>query len=97
MKICNKCNTIKHLDFYYKNKNARDGLTTCCKECISTKNRNSYLNNKENILIKGKKYRSEKKETFKEYQKKYKEINKEKYKDTSSFNFLSLTNPDKIL
>jgi len=81
MKICNKCDVSKNLDLFYNNKNSKDGLTSSCKECISNKNKSDYLNNKENILMKSKKYRSEKKETFKDYQKIYRNKTKEKYKE----------------
>lgn len=32
-KVCYKCKKVKSLNEFYKNKQKRDGLQSCCKEC----------------------------------------------------------------
>ena len=33
MKLCNKCNTVKPLTGFYKNKSKKDGYASVCSEC----------------------------------------------------------------
>lgn len=60
MKICKKCGLEKEFIFFYKRKNSKDGYRNECIECKkkgidkikqSEKNRNYYLENRENILL----------------------------------------------
>jgi hypothetical protein len=39
MKECKKCNKVKNLDMFHKNKQSRDGVMHYCKECQSRKDR----------------------------------------------------------
>lgn len=34
-KICTKCKVVKPFEKFNKDKHRKDGLTTCCKECVS--------------------------------------------------------------
>lgn len=45
MKKCTKCNILKHLKYYYKDKGASSGYSSACKECKKEyqRNRNSEL------------------------------------------------------
>jgi hypothetical protein len=80
MKLCNKCNTIKNDDEFYKHK---DKLITPCKSCkINYQRLNGksnklsklkyYYKNKSVLLAKSAKYYSEHKQYYKDYQLKYK-------------------------
>jgi len=75
-KICTKCGEEKELYLFPKNTIKKDGYSFWCKEC----KKQYYLNNKEEILIKQKKYRDENKEKVKESSKKYRTNNFEKIK-----------------
>jgi hypothetical protein len=48
-KICNKCNIIKPLTEFNKNKNKVDGYHVWCKQCVSSNNKKLYIDNNENI------------------------------------------------
>ncbi len=47
-KICSRCNVIKELSEFQKNKQSKDGLKSVCKDCIRVYNHNKYLQNKNN-------------------------------------------------
>ncbi len=48
MKKCSKCNELKSLDGFYKNKrNLTNGLSAYCKECQKSDKKIHYKNNKE--------------------------------------------------
>lgn len=36
-KICKKCNKLKTLEYFHKNKKLSDGRTNACKECINSR------------------------------------------------------------
>jgi len=69
-KKCSKCGKIKPLSEFYKDKRAKNGRQSWCKECIIKYEEK----NKERILDYAKGYR----ENNKEYIEKYREENKEK-------------------
>jgi len=48
-KICNKCNIIKPLTEFNKNKNKVDGYHIWCKQCVSNNNRKLYAVDSERI------------------------------------------------
>ena len=94
-KKCNKCEEIKSIDEYYKDRSKKDGCATFCKVCsrlgkktyyeankekIKTKSKNYYETNKKDIAPKLKAYREANKERIAKYKKRYREINKEKLK-----------------
>ena len=71
MKKCKKCNEIKDLISFYKNKQSKDGFRSDCKDCV--KNRASIwaLENKENRKEYLKKYLIKNKDSIKEKRKDY--------------------------
>lgn len=75
-KTCTKCGEEKELKLFVKNNRKKDGYSSWCKEC----KKQYYLNNKEEILIKSKKYRDENKEKISKRDKKYRIKNFEKLK-----------------
>ena len=48
-KICNKCNIIKPLTEFNKNKNKVDGYHVWCRQCVSNNNRKLYAVDSERI------------------------------------------------
>jgi hypothetical protein len=60
MKVCLKCNQTKEITEFYKNKQAKDGLRSDCKECHYVIRKQWHEKNKEHILSKVKEYRSRK-------------------------------------
>lgn len=68
-KICTTCKDDKLLTDFYRRKNVPDGRCSECKECSKKRNktghRNYYLNNKQMILKKNKKYLKTYKDTYK--------------------------------
>ena len=65
LKTCGKCNILKSLNSFHKNKDGKDGYRSNCKDCCKTyhighykenidilkeKRNEYYLNNKETIL-----------------------------------------------
>lgn len=57
-KTCTKCGECKPLDGYYKDKRARDGLYSACKECSRTSSAVWKTANRERVLAKGRAYYS---------------------------------------
>lgn len=55
-KYCNKCQTLKPIDLFNKNKSKKDGLSTCCKDCNKHYLKNHYLRNKNYYKNKRKEY-----------------------------------------
>lgn len=49
-KVCKKCNKEKEIWKFSKKINARDGLQSNCKSCVSEYNRRNYNANRESIL-----------------------------------------------
>lgn len=78
MKHCNKCNTIKSYEEYYRQDNTKDGFKTICKSCVLDFSKKYYPKNKTKI----KKYIKEwdKNNTVKRHQlrQRYIKNNKEK-------------------
>ncbi len=88
MKKCTKCKIEKPLTEFYKDKNSKDGYGFYCKSCKNEWYNEWYKSNKESraeyyqlnkeYLTRGhQKYRSSKKEYYKEYNKNYFQSNKE--------------------
>jgi len=73
MKQCNKCEELKSLDEFGKEKNGKDGLNGRCKLCIAEWMKAYREANKE----KCKAYREANKDKFAEKRKAYREANKE--------------------
>lgn len=47
MKKCKKCFEIKEFNFFYKNKQQKDGYRNDCKECVKKRSLKWAINNKE--------------------------------------------------
>ena len=83
-KRCNKCNTIKEINCFYKRKESKDGFRSDCKECRKSNQKKYYKDNKSTILpkarVQGDKYRNSQqgKLTRKNYWDKYYKENKAK-------------------
>lgn len=77
-KKCTKCEEIKNLDQFHKDKSCKDGLRSWCKNCVSEYKKE----NKEKSKEYSKKYRQRKKEEInarrRERYKKNKEIERER-------------------
>lgn len=76
-KLCSCCNTTKTINFFYKDKSKKDGLSSHCKQCIRARTKQSYINNKDEKLSYLKEYTQKNKEKLKEYKKIHYENNKE--------------------
>ena len=57
MKKCSKCNEIKALMEFYKDKKTKDGHCQYCKVCFSKQMKKYRQQNKEAIRERGKEYR----------------------------------------
>jgi hypothetical protein len=77
-KICKKCQKEKCVTEFNKNKNQKDGLQTHCKLCNTEYKRKYYIENKGNILDKGKDYYKNNREEIIYRNKIWSENNKEK-------------------
>ena len=77
MKKCSKCNEIKALMEFYKDKKTKDGHCQYCKVCFSKQMKKYRQQNKEAIRERGKEYRQQNKEAIRERMKKYRQQNKE--------------------
>lgn len=50
-KPCCRCNTVKGASNFYKNKKAKDGLASWCKECVLSYHREKYANTHKTVLM----------------------------------------------
>ena len=84
-KICTnpKCKKEKLLSEFGKHSGHKDGLQSQCKECIKKLIKFRYLKNKEEILIRQKKYNDKNKVKKIKYDKQYRDKNEEKIKKLS--------------
>lgn len=67
MKICSKCNKLKNLVQFHKNKTFKDGYSYFCKNCF----KDYYLKHKEKIIASASKSQIKNKDKRKKYLKKY--------------------------
>ena len=88
-KICSKCGRILPLSEFYRNKRAKDGLKSHCKQCNKEYQAEWSTNHKENVKAKNAKWRSKNptydaqyqqahKDKIAEYQAEWRNLNKEK-------------------
>lgn len=68
---CFKCNEIKKVCDFSKDRSKKDGLMIYCKECETKRKQLYYQQNKHKINQKGKQYRIENKKNILEQQKRY--------------------------
>lgn len=71
MKKCKKCGKLKSFDFFYKNIQKTDNLTSECKECVKERATMWSLNNKEHRKEYLKNYQKENRESIKRNRKEY--------------------------
>ena len=77
-KKCSKCEVLKPLDEFHKNKDGKYGCRSTCKECEAEYDKQKYKKNKEKKKAYSKQYYQENREERLEWQKQYKKDNKEK-------------------
>ena len=86
MKCCIKCNELKTIDSFSRNKSKKDGVDIYCKKCNAEKTKNT-IKDKEKIKEYNKQYRLNNSEKISEYGKIYYLNNKEIIKkNTSEYN-----------
>jgi 5-methylcytosine-specific restriction endonuclease McrA len=94
-KYCKKCDNWKLFSEFYKNKGAKDGYCSGCKECQKIyyeKNRETrleyqkrrYLEKRDSLLSRQREYYENNREYFSEYNQIYREEHKEYFKEYSS-------------
>ena len=77
-KKCNKCEEIKPINDFYKNKKSPDGLQYMCKECKKEYSRQHQIVNKEQCIEACRRWKSNNREKCIEYDRRYRLSNKEK-------------------
>ena len=77
-KTCSKCGKVQLKSNFCKDKRARDGLLSRCKECDKKRAKEYSANNKDKIKEKGRKYYANNKDKIKEKGRKYYANNKDK-------------------
>jgi hypothetical protein len=50
MKTCTKCNEIKSLTEFHRDKSRKDGLANRCKSCVIAHVKTYYVNNREKVI-----------------------------------------------
>ena len=76
-KLCSCCGIAKDVNLFYKKSGAKNGLSSACKECESSRYKIRYQRDKEKILEHNKEYVKENYSSVKKYKQKWA---KEKYK-----------------
>lgn len=71
MRRCSKCNLDKNLNEFNKHKSRPDGLSSWCKECVSKKSKQNYLENFEKFKSRRTKDRKIRRDWFREIKSKY--------------------------
>lgn len=77
-KRCKKCNNIKPLSDFYKNKSYSDGYASSCKKCILEYEKQYQAAHKKEISKKHKRYYQKNKEKMTERSKEYYQRNKDR-------------------
>jgi len=77
MKKCYKCNDLKELSEFNKDKSRSDGYGSLCRKCNRLKDKLRWENNKESERIRNKKYRTENREKLNEKGRLYHHNNRE--------------------
>ena len=93
-KKCTKCNIVKTIDQFGKEKNGKYGVQSRCKVCIAEIRKEQYEKNKVTEIEYGKQYRKDNQEKEKARAKRYKELNPEKVKESQKK--YRETNPEKV-
>jgi len=74
--LCSKCEELKDICFFYKDKSSNSGYRPDCKNCVKERRKEYYNINKENEKVRSKEYRDRNKEQINVYQAKYRGENK---------------------
>lgn len=82
-KKCNKCEEVKPISDYHKDKKGVFGVVGACKQCVKKKTRLYYKNNKTKIDNANKKYLEKNKDKILISQKLYREKNVDKIKSSA--------------
>ena len=77
MQKCNKCNILKDLECFSKNKASKKGIKFTCKECDTKRSKLYYINNIDEIKEKHKLYFEKNKDFLNQKQKEYYILNKD--------------------
>ena len=93
-KKCTKCNIVKTIDQFGKEKNGKYGVQSRCKVCRAEIRKEQYEKNKVTEIEYGKQYRKDNQEKEKARAKRYKELNPEKVKESQKK--YRETNPEKV-
>lgn len=72
-KLCSKCQAVKPITEFYKNKTKAKGVSTICKECQKEVTKTAYRANREKYLAQQKEWRKNNPERWKELTEKHKE------------------------
>lgn len=48
-KTCRECGELKHAKNYHHKSDGFGGLRTCCKDCVSVRDRDYYVKNREHV------------------------------------------------
>jgi len=70
MKVCTVCKIRKDHSGFHKKRSSSDGLTSCCKDCKNSKNKEWYSNNREKRNASVKEWQKSNRDKFLSYQKK---------------------------
>lgn len=76
-KKCKKCDQVKPLDAFYKNKNNKDGYAGSCAECMKAKSAKYRRENPDKVKASYSRWVEENKESRKEYCKRYHSENRD--------------------
>ena len=93
-KKCTKCNIVKTIDQFGKEKNGKYGVQSRCKVCRAEIRKEQYEKNKVTEIEYGKQYRKDNQEKEKARAKRYRELNPEKVKESQKK--YRETNPEKV-
>lgn len=89
MKKCSKCQTLKNIEFFNKNKSQKDGLSAYCIPCKRAHDKKYYAKNSSRVKFSVSLYREKHPEKVKECKKKEYQKNRESYLLRSKNNYHS--------
>jgi len=81
MKTCKKCNKNKDLSCFWKQKRAKDGLRSDCKDCNRIEHQKWVENNRDKTRESSRKFAKENRDKAKKKLEKWRKKNPEKVKD----------------
>lgn len=84
MKTCSKCQQVKSLSDFGKDKSKKDGLRTICKECDRARSRKYHHDNRNIENQKWREWAKQNRETLREKNREHYQENKEQYLEKSA-------------